>query len=62
MRPTHYRAARLEVRYRREELVSAVDHILTYFRSHAETVGLYVAVCAFWGLIAYTALASVALS
>jgi len=62
MRPTHDRAAHLEVRYRREELVPAVDHILSYLSRHAETVGLYVAVCAFWGLIAYAALASVALS
>ncbi len=62
MRPTQYRAARLEVRYRRQELAPTVDHILSYLCRHAETVGLYVAVCAFWGLVAYTALASVALS
>ena len=57
MRPTHHRAARLDIRYRRDDFVAAVELILPHVSKRAELIGMYCLVCAFWGLIVYLALA-----
>ncbi len=57
MRHTYHRAARLAVRYQRDDLIAAIEYVLPRLSRHAESLGLYVLVCAFWGLVVYTATA-----
>lgn len=57
MRPSHTKVARLQVQYRHEDLVAALQRSLPHVGSRAELVAWYLLVCAFWALVVYTAVA-----
>jgi hypothetical protein len=57
MRDTRPKAARLELQYRHEDFVAAVNLVLSHIGKRAELAALYLLVCAFWGLVLYSAVA-----
>jgi hypothetical protein len=52
---THERAAH-PPRYRRDDFVAVVEHLVPLANRQLERLGLYILVCAFWALIIYSAL------
>jgi hypothetical protein len=58
MRPPSARVAQLHVTDRRHDLLATIEDLAPSTLAYLESVGLYVLIACFWGLILYFALQS----
>jgi hypothetical protein len=58
MRPPSARVAQLQVTDRRHDLLATLEDLAPSMLARIESVGLYVLIACFWGLILYFALQS----